>query len=203
MTATPDIPLTGPFHLNFRKFTQNWDDDTFYEFCQANKDLRIEYTKEGDLIIMPPTGGRTGNRNFGLIGQFHVWVKKDGTGRGFDSSTVFRLPNGAKRSPDLAWVRQECWAALTAEEQEKFPPLCPDFVVELRSRTDNLTDLQEKMVEYRDNGAQLGWLIDPQERKVHVYRPGHEVAVLDDPDEISGAPELPGFALQLAEIWNA
>lgn len=152
---------------------------------------------------MPPAGGRTGNRNFSLIGQFGNWETNNRTGCGFDSSTVFRLPNGAKRSPDLAWVSNERWAALTAEEQEKFPPFCPDFVVELRSRTDSLADLQEKMVEYRDNGAQLGWLIDPQERKVHIYRPGQEVTVLDDPDEISGAPELSGFTLRLAEIWNA
>jgi Uma2 family endonuclease len=146
-------------------------EDEFYDFCMLNRDLNLELTSEGDLIIMPPTGGQTGNRNFELIGSFAAWARQDGTGKGFDSSTLFSLPNGAKRSPDLAWVKKERWEALTDRERQRFSPLCPDFVVELRSPSDSLKRLRKKMEEYVANGAQLGWLIDPFERKVYVYRP--------------------------------
>jgi Uma2 family endonuclease len=176
-------------------------DRDFFEFCRLNQDLRFERTDEGDLIIMPPTGGETGRRNFILTGLFNAWADKDGTGVGFDSSTGFALPNGAKRSPDLAWVKRSRWEALTEREREEFPPLCPDFVVELRSSSDRLDALQSKMREYLDNGARLGWLIDPEEKKVYVYRPDEKVACLENPEAVSGDPILPGFILDLQRLW--
>ncbi|HEV2800430.1 MAG TPA: Uma2 family endonuclease [Pyrinomonadaceae bacterium] len=197
-TITEREPLVLHFALPLRKMTEQ----EFYEFCQLNRDLRLELTSEGDLIIMPPTGGKTGIRNFKLNLRLGMWTEQDGAGQGFDSSTVFALPNGAKRSPDFSWVRNERWNALTEEEQEQFPPLCPDFVVELRSRTDTLKNLLRKMEEYMANGAQLGWLIDPQERRVYVYRPGAAVEELDDPQVVSGAPLLGGLELELKEIWD-
>src|SRR4028119_1419267 len=142
-------------------------DDQFFEFCQINRDLRIERTATGELLIMPPTGTETGGRNFNLIGQLWAWVNQDGTGIGFDSSTGFKLPNGAERSPDAAWVKLERWNALTAEQQKKFAPICPEFVVELRSPSDNLEPLKTKMQEYIDNGALLGWLLDRKNRQVY------------------------------------
>jgi Uma2 family endonuclease len=191
-----------PLMLDFGTFLKKMSDDEFFDFCMLNQDLRIEMTAEGDLIIMPPTGGKTGNRNFNLAVKFGVWSEKDGTGKGFDSSTVFRLPNGAKRSPDLAWVCNERWDALTDVEKEKFPPICPDFVVELRSKTDSLKRLREKMAEYIENGAQLGWLIDPLEKKVYVYRPNRAVEILDNPQMVSGEPLLKGFTLEMKTIWE-
>jgi Uma2 family endonuclease len=187
--------------LNFQEILKKLNDEDFEDFCRQNPDLKIELTKEGELIVMPPTGGRTGYRNFSLIVEFGKWSEKDGTGVGFDSSTVFVLPSGAKRSPDLAWVSNERWNSLSNEEQEKFPPLCPDFVIELRSRTDLLFTLQEKMREYVENGAQLGWLIDPSEKKVYVYRQGVEAEILDHPSKVSGEPLLKEFALDIKKIW--
>jgi len=177
-------------------------DQQFFELCQLNRDLRIERTSQGDLVIMPPTGGETGRTNFELTGLFGHWVHADGSGVGFDSSTGFTLPNGATRSPDLAWVRRERWKALTPEQRRQFPPLCPDFVLELRSPSDALATVQAKMQEYLDNGAQLGWLIDPIEKKVYTYRPQTPVACLDNPQTISGDPVLPGFVLELGRVWN-
>lgn len=178
-------------------------DDKFEEFCRINRDLRIEMTAEGDLVIMPPTFGRTGNRNFKLTRQVGNWTDKDGTGVGFDSSTLFRLPNGAKRSPDVSWVRKSRLAALTDEQKEKFLPLCPDFVIELRSTSDSLPELQAKMQEYIANGAQLGWLIDPQGKQVFVYRADGSVERLNDPQTVTGDPLLAGFVLDLNSIWEA
>lgn len=178
-------------------------DDKFEEFCRINRDLRIEMTAEGDLIIMPPTFGRTGNRNLKLTQQIANWSDKDGTGVGFDSSTLFKLPNGAKRSPDVSWVRRECLAQLTDEERDKFLPLCPDFVLELRSTSDSLSELQLKMQEYMEQGAQLGWLIDPQAKQVHVFHADDSSELLDDPQTIAGDPVLPGFVLNLESIWKA
>ncbi|PYV32139.1 MAG: hypothetical protein DMG09_24805 [Acidobacteria bacterium] len=177
-------------------------DEEFYRFCQLHPDLRIERTIEGDLVIMPPTGGETGRRNFTISGLFFNWVVADGTGVGFDSSTEFALPNGAHRSPDVAWIRRERWDALTTEERKKFPPLCPDFVIELRSDTDRLSTLQAKMQEYIDNGAQLGWLVDPLEKKVWIYRPNIPVECLDNPATVSGDPVVAGFILPLDMIWR-
>ena len=201
MSAT--IAFDNGWVMDFSPLTTKVSDEQFTELCRRNPDLRIELTGEGDLIIMPPTGGKTGARNFYLTGKFSVWVEKDATGRGFDSSTEFTLPNGAKRSPDVSWVRLERWNALSDEEQEEFPPLCPDFVIELRSRSDRLKELQLKMEEYMANGAELGWLIDPFDRKIYVYRPRTLVEVLDNPGEISGEPLLKGFVLDVQSLWRA
>ena len=178
------------------------DEEQFFEFCQQNKDVRIERTAEGDLEVMPPTGGVTGNRNIELTTQLQIWTRQNDTGAAFDSSTGFRLPNSAVRAPDAAWVRHERLSELTAEQKRKFIPLCPDFVIELRSSTDSLAIVQAKMREYIENGTRLGWLIDPEERKVYVYRPDETVRVLDNPGEVSGAPILPGFILDLRRIWE-
>lgn len=202
MSTAKLVNEVEPLVLHFQPILKELGDEAFYEFCRANDEWRIERTAEGDIIIMPPTGGKTGIRNFKLIGQFFMWVEVDGTGEGFDSSTIFALPNGAQRSPDLAWIRNERWQSLTKEQQEKFPPLCPDFVAELRSRTDRLETLQAKMQEYIDNGAQLGWLVDPVERRVHIYRPDAPVEILDNPQSVSGAPLLAGFALDMQSLWD-
>ena len=191
-----------PVVLNPTTFLRKMDEDDFFEFCRANPELRIERTTKGEIIIMPPTGGEIGGSNFELTGIFRSWVKTDGTGKGFDSSTGFHLPNGADRAPDVAWVKLERWNALTPEQRRKFPPLCPDFVVELRSATDSVADLQAKMAEYLENGAQLGWLIDPREKKVYIYRPQQPVECLDNPTSIAGDPLLRGFVLELREVWG-
>lgn len=202
-TLTPIEQSTGPLVLHFAPIIKKFGEQEFFEFCMLNfRDSRIELTRDGDLIIMPPTGGKTGIRNFKLIGKFAAWAEQDGTGQGFDSSTVFSLPNGAKRSPDLAWVRNERWAALTEEEQERFPPVCPDFVVELRSRSDSLRLAREKMEEYVESGVQLGWLIDPKKKRVYVYRPQTAVEILDDPPTLSGEPLLRGFLLDIRALWE-
>ena len=174
----------------------------FFQFCRANPDLRMELTSEGDLIIMSPTGSKSGHRNFTLAAQFGIWLQSDETGLGFDSSAGFTLPNGAVRAPDLAWIRKERWDALSAEEQEEFAPICPDFVVELLSRTDRLETVQDKMREYIANGAHLGWLIDPKERNVYIYRPDEAVVCLSDPKTISGDPLLPKFECQVEKLWQ-
>lgn len=178
------------------------DEQQFFEFCQLNGDWRIERTSEGDLEIMPPTGGETGNRNLKLVLQLGAWAERDGSGVGFGSSTGFILPNGAVRSPDAAWVRRERLAPLTADQKQKFLPLCPDFAIELRSPSDSLTVLQKKLLEYVENGARLGWLIDPESKQVHVYRPDRDSQRLDETSELSGEPELPDFVLDLRAIWS-
>ncbi|MDQ3063211.1 MAG: Uma2 family endonuclease [Acidobacteriota bacterium] len=190
-----------PIVLDFRDVLKKINDDEFENFCRHNPDVEIELTKEGELVIMPPTGGETGIRNFSLIFEFGKWLEKHPNGVAFDSSTVFKLPSGAKRSPDLAWAKNEKWNALSAEEKKKFPPLCPDFVVELRSPSDSLMNLQNKMKEYIENGASLGWLIDPVEKEVYVYRPDAEIEVLDNPEQVSGEPLLKGFALNVKKLW--
>jgi Uma2 family endonuclease len=202
MSATLTTTEREPLVLRFSPRLKQMSDHEFYEFCQLNRDLRLELTSEGDLIIMPPTGSKTGIRNSRLHLRLAGWAEKDGTGQAFDSSAGFTLPNSAKRSPDFAWVSNERWNALTEEEQEEFAPLCPDFVVELRSRTDILANIQRKMDEYMANGALLGWLIDPQERQVYVYRSGAAVEKLENPQTISGEPLLRGLALNLQEIWD-
>ena len=175
-------------------------DDRFYEFCRLNRELRIERTAQGGLVIMSPAGGDTSDKNAEITMQLRLWAKQEGTGRSFDSSGGFLLPNGATRSPDASWVRHDRLATLTAEERAKFLPLCPDFVVELRSPTDSLSALQDKMREYMDNGAQLGWLIDPLGDQVFVYRPGAPAERLEDPDSVSADPVLPGCHLELDEV---
>ena len=175
-------------------------EEDYWQFCADHKDLRIEMTKEGHMIIMMPVGSEGSHYNFNLTTRFGTWAEADGSGIGFDSSGGFRLPNNAKRSPDVSWVKRERWEALSPKERKRFAPLCPDFVVELRSESDRLIKLQDKMQEYIENGAQLGWLIDPIEKKVHVYRPDAPVEILDHPAEVSGEPLLSGFALKLAGI---
>jgi Uma2 family endonuclease len=173
----------------------------FYEFCQANEDLRIERTAEGKVIVMPPAFSDTGNRNLKISQQLANWADQDGTGEAFDSSAGFTLPSGATRSPDAAWIKLEKWNALTEEQRASFAPVCPDFAIELRSASDSLTALQNKMQEYIDNGMSLGWLIDRKNRQVCIYRPGCQFEVLESPVVVSGEPELPGFVLQMARIW--
>ena len=175
--------------------------EQFWEVCRDNPELRLELTSNGELIVMPPAGSKTGQRNSNLNRQFANWVKNDGTGVAFDSSTGFTLPNKAVRSPDVSWVKRERWDVLSEDEQEEFAPLCPDFVIELRSRWNTLIEQQQKMQEYLDNGTQLGWLIDRRERRVYGYCPDKEVEVLTDAATVSGDPILLGFELQLAELW--
>ncbi|MFW9260158.1 Uma2 family endonuclease [Nostoc sp. CALU 546] len=175
-------------------------DEQFFQMCQKNRDYRFERTASGEILIMPPTGSDTGRRNVKISTQLDIWNSESNLGEVFDSSTGFTLPNGAERSPDASWVKIERWNALTPEQQEKFAPICPDFVVELRSRTDSLKELQEKMQEYIENGAQLGWLIDRKNKRVEIYRPGKDVEVLDNPAILSGENVLPGFVLNLQQI---
>lgn len=176
-------------------------DEQFFQLCQANDNLRFERTATGELIIMPPAGGETSNRNGRLNQQLFNWSDADGTGIAFDSSGGFKLPNGADRSPDAAWVKLERWNALTQEQQTRFLPLCPDFVVELLSPSDSLKVAQEKMQEYRDNGTLLGWLINRKSRLVEIYRQSQEVEVLQYPVTLSGEDILRGFVLNLEPIW--
>ncbi|MEH2462663.1 Uma2 family endonuclease [Nostoc sp.] len=175
-------------------------DDQFFQMCQKNRDYRFERTASGELLIMPPTGSDTGRRNVKITSQLDIWNSETNLGEVFDSSTGFTLPNGAERSPDASWVKVERLNALTPEQQEKFAPICPDFVVELRSRTDSLKELQEKMQEYIENGAQLGWLIDRKNKRVEIYRPGKDVEILDNPASLSRENILPGFVLHLQQI---
>jgi Uma2 family endonuclease len=176
-------------------------DDEFFEFCQINSELRIERNKSGELLIMPPTGGTTGNRSGSVFGELYIWARQDGTGMCFDSSTGFKLSMGDK-SPDASWIKLERWNALSQEQQDKFAPICPDFVVELRSASDNLKPLQEKMQEYmREPGVQLGWLIDSKNRRVYIYRPGLPEECLENPATVSGDPVLLGFVLNMSKIW--
>lgn len=177
-------------------------DEQFFEFCQVNRDLRIERNKLGEISIMAPTGSETGNRNFNLAVQLGVWAEKDGTGICFDSSTGFKLSTGAERSPDASWIKLARWNSLTPEQKTKFAPICPDFVIELRSASDNLKPLKEKMAEYmQEPGIQLGWLIDRKHRQIYIYRPGKPVECLENPDTISGELVLPGFILNMSKIW--
>jgi Uma2 family endonuclease len=177
-------------------------DDQFFELCQTNRDLRFERTATGELIIMVPVGGEGGQRSGRINQQVYNWSDTQDSGLPFDATTGFKLPNNADRSPDAAWVRRDRWDALTPEQKRKFPPLCPDFVVELRSESDSLTTLQAKMQEYLENGAQLGWLIDPKTRQVEIYRAGQPVEVLQNPETLSGEKVLPGFVLDLQPIFR-
>jgi Uma2 family endonuclease len=175
--------------------------EQFIELAIANRELQLERTAQGELIVNPPTGGETGYRNLDIEGQLWLWNQRTRLGKAFNSSTGFHLPNGADRSPDASWVRQERWDALTPEQKESFIPLCPDFAIELRSKSDNMEPLRVKMREYINNGARLGWLIDRKNRKVEIYRQNREVEVLENPATLSGEDVLPGFVLDLTEIW--
>ena len=177
------------------------NEDQFFQFCQINRDLQIERTAEGDILIRAPEAGSSGRGGSKLSALFDRWAERDGTGQVFGASTGFHLPNGAVRSPDVAWVRNERIDALTDEQWHKFLPLCPDFVLELRSPSDSVSMLRQKLEEYRDNGAQLGWLLDPAGKHIYVYRPGTAVEILDNPATISGEPPLQGFVLDVPQIW--
>ncbi|MBD2135871.1 MULTISPECIES: Uma2 family endonuclease [unclassified Sphaerospermopsis] len=172
-------------------------DDQFYQLCQKNSDLKFERTAKGDLIIMPPVGGESGNREAEMIADLVFWNRQTKLGYTFSSSTIFKLPNGGDRSPDAAWIKKEHWEALTPEQKRKFPPIAPDFVIELRSATDNIETLRSKMQEYMDAGVKLGWLINPQQQQVEIYRLGKDVEIRNLPTELLGEEILPGFSLNL------
>jgi Uma2 family endonuclease len=195
LELSPTIIHTGP----------EWqmDDDQFFAFCARNKDLRIERSSNLDILIMSPEAGSSGGGNSRLIRRFDEWAEREGSGRAFGNSTGFTLPNRSVRSPDIAWVRNSRLRQLTKDEWEKFLPLCPDFVLELRSPSDRLTDLKTKMREYIDNGARLGWLLDPFSKQVQIYRPDSEPETLENPSSLSGEPILCGFVLNVQEIWQA
>ncbi|MBD2362314.1 Uma2 family endonuclease [Anabaena minutissima FACHB-250] len=177
-------------------------DEQFFEFCQVNRELRIEMNQFGEISIMPPTGSETGNRNFNVALQLGVWSEQDGTGICFDSSTGFTLSTGAKRSSDASWMKLERWNTLSSEQQQSFAPICPDFVVELRSPSDNFQPLKDKMVEYmKEPGVKLGWLIDRKYRRVYIYHPGQPEECLESLDKVSADPALPGFVLNMSKIW--
>jgi Uma2 family endonuclease len=176
-------------------------DERFMQLCRDNRELRFELTPHGELIIMGSTSSDTGRRNAKLNQRLANWAEQDGTGLCFDSSAGFTLPDGAKVSPDASWVRKDRYEALTQAERESFAPLCPDFVVELRSKSDRLALLQTKMSEYVKQGARLGWLIDPTTRTIYVYRPQQEPETLNAPATLTDDTVLPGFVLRLEEIW--
>ncbi len=182
--------------------TSRRDPDWFFDFCQVNEHLQVERNAQGEIQIMAPPASEIGYREGEAFHELRLWAGQDGTGIAFNSNTGFVLPNGANRSPDAAWVKRSRLARLSAEQKKKFLPLCPDFVIEVRSPSDRLARLQEKMEEYRENGACLGWLIDPQQRKVHIYRPGLPVEKLNHPKRVKGDPELPGFVMELSQIWK-
>lgn len=175
--------------------------EQFQQIAAVNRDLRLERTATGELIIMAPTGSDTGYRNQDMSGQLWLWNRQTKLGVVFDSSSGFKLPNGADRSPDASWVKLERWHTLTPKEQEGFAPLCPDFVVELRSKSDNMEPLREKMREYIANGSRLGWLIDRKNQKVEIYRQNGDVEILDNSTTLSGEEVLPGFILDLTDVW--
>ena len=193
-------PAALPIVLRLRPVL-DLTDDQLLAICEINHETWIERTSQGELLLMPPEGGQTAAHSAEITRQLGNWAKDDGTGIFFGSSAGFRLPNGAMRSPDAAWIARSRWDQIPVEEQRKFPPICPDFVIELRSPTDRLRVLQDKMQEYLANGARLGWLIDPGPRHVHVYYPGAPVEGLDNPDTVSGDLVLPGFTLYLRDFW--
>ena len=201
--TTEDTADTAPMPLELRfEPAIAMTEEVFTAFCAQNSDMRIELTAEGVLEIMPPTKGDTGSRELDIAADLKFWSRADGKGVAFGPTAGFTLPNRAIRSPDASWVLRSRLAALSDEDKNRFIPLCPDFVVELRLTTDRVSVLQAKMAEYIANGARLGWLIDPIARRVYVYRPNALVEVLDAPDTLSAEPELAGFALNLTPIWE-
>lgn len=189
------IPLKIRLHPSMRMTNEQ-----FFDFCQLNQDISIERNSEGELIFMSPTGAEGEERNFHLVGQLWLWTKQNSTGVGFGSSGGFTLPNGAVRSPDAAWIKKKRWLKIDRNLRKKFAPICPDFVVELRSETDSLQILQNKMQEYINNGAELGWLIDPIQQKVYIYRPNTDVEKLKNPVSLDGENVLSGFVLELQDL---
>lgn len=194
--ATENTPMVLQFHPVI-----TMTDDQLFDFCQLNQDFRIERQATGEIVIMSPTGSETDQRNFDLIVQLGIWTKQDGTGVGFGSSGGFTLPSGAVRSPDAAWIKKSDWEAIPPELRKKFAPICPEFVIELRSQSDSLKELKTKMEEYIKNGTRLGWLIDRVQGKVYIYRANAAVEELDNPTTLSGEDILPDFVLDLSEIW--
>jgi Uma2 family endonuclease len=184
--------------LTLKLDTVDLSDEQFYHLCQNNRELKFERTAKGELIIMSPVGGESGNREADLIIDLGIWNRQTGLGYTFSSSTIFKLPNGGDRSPDAAWIQRERWQALTPEQRRKFPPIAPDFVIELRSATDDLEMLRSKMQEYIDAGVQLAWLINPQQQQVEIYRQKQDVEVRNLPIQLSGENVLPGFSLSLS-----
>ena len=176
-------------------------DEQFFQLCIKNSDIKFERNANGEIIVMPPTGGETGRRNAKLVTQLGIWNRQTKLGQVFDSSTGYKLPNGANRSPDVSWIKQERWDSLTSKQREKFIPLAPDFALELMSPSDTLVNVREKMREYRDNGVELGWLINPEAKQVEIYRLGQDIQLLDSPQSISGEDILPGFILDLTDIF--
>ena len=176
-------------------------DEQFYQLCRANPDVKFERTATGELVIMPPTGGETGKSNSACNALLWLWNEQYKLGVVFDSSTCFKLPNGADRSPDACWIKLVRWDTLQPEQKEKFPPICPDFVIELLSPSDSLKVTQKKMEEYQANGVRLGWLINRKLRQVEIYRIGQSVEILENPSSLSGEDILPGFVLDLEKIW--
>ena len=177
-------------------------DDQFYQLCRENPDVKFERNAQGAIIVMTPTGGETGSYNSEINADFVIWNRQTKLGVCFDSSTCFKLPSGANRSPDVSWIKQERWDTLTLEQKQKFPPIFPDFVLELMSPTDSLKDTQDKMQEYMNNQVKLGWLINRKTRRVEIYRQGQEVEVLESPTQLSGEDILPGFVLNLRSLWT-
>lgn len=191
--------MMSPVEIKFDSFQLT--DEQFYQLCQDNRDLKFERNAKGYLTIMPPTGGETGNRNIEIAYQLQSWSRQNDLGIAFDSSTGYKLPNGANRSPDASWILKERWNSLSKEKQKKLIPICPDFVIEIMSPTDSLKATQEKMREYIENGTRLGWLINRKNKKVEIYRQGKEVEILDHPQNLSGEDVLPDFVMDLKLIW--
>jgi Uma2 family endonuclease len=193
MIASPSVKVPASLRLS---------DEQFLQFVKANADLRMERTAQGELIVMSPTGSEGGSRNFEVNVDLGTWNRQVRLGIAFDSSTGFRLPNGAIRSPDASWIANARWKALTPEQRKGFAPICPDFVMELASETDDIKELRAKMQEYLDNGCRLGWLIDPRSQQVEIYRAGKAVEVLNSPQSLSGEEILPGFVLSLGQLFE-
>lgn len=198
-TYQENFILPHAFSLNFNP--SRLTEQQFEELCRNHSDAKFELSAEGELIVMPPTSLESGWRNSDLIIEIGNWSRKDKTGIVFDSSTMFTLPNGAKRSPDVSWLSKEKWETVSLSERRKFSRVVPDFIIELMSPTDYLADAQAKMREYIENGVSLGWLIDPQEKRVHIYRAGGAVEILENPETVSGENVLNGFDLKVCAIW--
>jgi Uma2 family endonuclease len=194
----PEKNMNG-FVVNLQPLSAT--EDQFCELVKLNPELRLERTSTGEVIVMPPAGSETGARNSRLTMQLGIWNAQTQLGIAFDSSSGFTLPNGAIRAPDASWIAAERWRRLTREQRRRFAPIAPDFVIELVSPSDEIDDVRDKMRDYMVNGVQLGWLIDPQERRIEVYRPGTATQILDNPISVSADPELPGFVLDLQEIF--
>ncbi len=200
MARPPAIELDTANRVVLNVRSLGLTDDQFLRLCSDNRDFRIEMSAQGELIIMPPPGSMTGRRNFIIVHRLAIWSEQDGTGVGFGADTGFTLPNGAKRGPDAAWMSRERWNGIPEEQREKLAPVCPDFVIELRSPSDRLSDVQVKMEEYIANGARLGWLLDPFDNCVIIYRPGQLPERIENPTIIHGDPVLPGFNFDFREI---